>query len=271
MPPALPPDRGAVPAHGPGRSAAGVPAISAHRGGSDSGAAQTCAGYQQAVVAGADYIELDVRQTADGVLVACHRERLGRRGAVASSLAYRQLCDLAGYQVPRLDAAMALLAGRAAAHLDLKDAHCAVAAAGHALCVLGAGHVLATTRDPAVAAELGASYPALAVGVTVGGDLPETARFAARRVRYPAISRLDTILTAGAGWAIVHRRLARAGLLTECRSRGLRTMVWTVNSDRALASWLASPDVDALVTDRPGRAAAIRAQSKVGSGDGARR
>lgn len=248
MPAAVPPDPGAR------------PATSAHRGGSEQAAAGTYPAYRAALAAGADYIEVDVRRTADGVLVACHRERFGP-GRPTAVLSYGRLCRLAGFEVPRLDETMLLLAGRAGAHLDLKDPTCGDAAAGHALGVLGPARVLVTTRDQAAAAQLKASHPSLPVGVTIGGDLAETARFVARRARDPGLSRLDGVLAAGADWAVVHQRLARAGVLAQCRRRGLRTMVWTVNRDRALARWLACDDVDALVTDRPARAVAIRRYS----------
>jgi glycerophosphoryl diester phosphodiesterase len=234
-----------------------APAISAHRGGREYSAAGTYQAYRAALASGADYIEVDVRRTADGVLVACHREQFGPGRAVAA-LSYGRLCRVAGFEVPRLDETMLLLAGRAGAHLDLKDPACSGAAVRHALGVLGPGRVLVTTRDQAPAAELTASHPALQVGVTIGGDLPETARFVARRVRDRTVSRLDGVLAARAGWAVVHQRLARGGLLAACRNRGLRTLVWTVNRDRALARWLACADVDALVTDRPARAIALR-------------
>ena len=43
-------------------------AISAHRGGCESGPQETWAAYRGALEAGADYLEFDVRRTADGEL-----------------------------------------------------------------------------------------------------------------------------------------------------------------------------------------------------------
>ena len=59
----------------PGRG----PAISAHRGGSEHGPGGTYEAYQNALAIGADYVEFDVRQTRDGILVAMHAERASRR------------------------------------------------------------------------------------------------------------------------------------------------------------------------------------------------
>ena len=75
---------------------------------------------------------------------------------------------------------------------------------------------------------------------------------------------MDRVMASGADVAVVHHRLARTGVLAECRRRGIKTVVWTVNRDQALAGWLTTPSVDVLVTDRPARAIALRRVSREG-------
>jgi glycerophosphoryl diester phosphodiesterase len=230
------------------------PAISAHRGGSEGAPAGTYAAYRSALEAGAAYVEVDVRQTGDGRLVCYHRAR-SRWRTPASGLTYERLCRAAGYQVPLLTDVLPMLAGRASLHLDVKEASAAAAAAHHAASALGPDGVIVTTRDAATARALAHGRPDLRVALTVGGDLAESLGYALRRDR----SRLDAITAAGASWAALHYRVAGAGLAAQCRERGIGTLVWTVNSDRGLARWLASPHVDILVTDRPARALALAA------------
>ena len=103
----------------PGR----LPAISAHRGGSEHAPAGTYAAYESALAGGAEYLEFDVRRTADGELVAFHDARAGRRQAVAA-VTYAELCRLADYDVPTTSGLLQLLKGHAAAHIDLKDPDC---------------------------------------------------------------------------------------------------------------------------------------------------
>lgn len=238
------------------------PAISAHRGGSEGAPPGTYQAYREALSAGADYVEIDVRRAADGALVVSHPARLGPFRRRLDRLGYDRLCAVAGYEVPRVAEVLPLLAGRAGLHLDVQDAGSAVAAAELALDHLQPADIIATTRDPQVARELGHRFPVLGVGVTVGGDAAETVRFAARRALRPGPagsgpSRLDPVTAAGASWAALHHRQAEA-LARQCRERGIRTLVWTVSSDRALGHWLGCPAVDVLVTDRPGRAVALR-------------
>jgi len=236
-----------------------APAISAHRGGGETAPSGTYEAYRSALEAGAEYVEFDARRTLDGTLVAHHRARLGWGRAVAA-VSYAKLCELAGYEVPRLAELMKLLAGRVVGHLDLKETSCAEVIVRHAVEALGPAGVIVTTEEDAAAAMLKRRFPAVPVGLTIGGDVAETARFAVRRLRTRGLSRLDRVVASRADVAVVHHRLARTGVLAECRRRGVKTMVWTVNGDRALARWLASSCVDVLVTDRPARAIALRSR-----------
>jgi glycerophosphoryl diester phosphodiesterase len=206
---------------------------------------------------GAEFVEFDVRRTLDGTLVAFHQARLGWGRAVAA-VSYARLCDLAGYEVPQMAELTQLLAGRAVGHLDLKETSCANEIVRHAVEALGPAGVLVTTEEGAVAAALKRRFPAVPVGLTIGGDVAETAAFTVRRLRERGLSRLDSVISSRADVAVVHHRLAQTGVLAQCRQRGIKTMVWTVNGDQALAGWLASPCVDVLVTDRPARALALR-------------
>lgn len=241
------------------RPAISAHAISAHRGGSEHAPAGTLAAYQSALAGSADYLEFDVRRTADGELVAYHDARVRRRYAVAA-LSYAELCRLAGYEVPTTGSLLRLLAGEAAAHIDLKDPDCLAAILSQALSLVAPTSMIVTTGDQAVMRELRQRHPAVPAGLTISADLPETARYLARRARRAARSRLDAVLASGASWAVVHQRLARPDLLADCRRHGLATMVWTVNDDAVMSRLLASPDVDVVVTDRPGRAGALRRQ-----------
>ncbi len=260
-------------------------AISAHRGGSETAPEGTYDAYQAAIEAGADYLEFDVRRTADGELVAFHPARLrpargggdrggrdrggrdrggGDRGGrirAVGALSYAELCRMAGYLVPTTSGVLGLLAGRAGAHIDLKEPDCLAVIVSQARSVLTPERIVVTTRDQSAVAELGRRWPAVPAGLTIGGSLADTARYLAQRARLPVQSPVDAVVAAGAGWAVVNERLARAGALVECRRRGLATMVWTVNDDAALARWLGCPDVDVVVTDRPRRAAALRDSS----------
>jgi len=237
-------------------------AISAHRGGSETAAPGTYDAYRSALAAGADLLEFDVRRTADGELVAFHDAELGRgrRGRPVGSLRYADLCQLADYEVPKVAEILRLLSGRAGAHIDLKERDCLVAVTTKALELLKPERIVVTTGDEAAIRELRQRFPAVHAGLTISGDVAQTVRYLTRRARGRISSRVDAVTAVKADWAVVQERLAAAGALTECRSRGLATMVWTVNDDVALARWLSSSDVDVVITDRPRRALELRSR-----------
>jgi glycerophosphoryl diester phosphodiesterase len=234
-------------------------AISAHRGGSDSAPPGTYEAYRGALAIGADLLEFDVRRTADGQLVAFHDQRAGP-GRPVRTLNYAELCALAGYEVPTVVGVIRLLADRGSAHIDLKERDCLAAVAMEALSVLEPARMIVTTGDADAIMELRRRFPAVPCGLTIGGDLGQTARYLAERVRGRVRSRVDAVFAVKADWAVMHERLAEAGALAECRRRGLATMVWTVNDDTDLARWVSRSDVDVLVTDRPRRALELRSQ-----------
>jgi len=189
-----------------------VPAISAHRGGSENGSGGTYQAYLKAVTTGADYVEFDVRRTLDGTLVAWHDGRVGRvgRGRSVTAMSYSRLCEMAGREVPRIAEVMRLLAGRAAAHIDLKDAGCADAVVRLGLDLLGPAGMIVTTDDRVALAWVKRTFPDVPVGLTIGGGLARAARLSAPLLREPSWSRAALDGAVRADWVAIRQRLARA-------------------------------------------------------------
>lgn len=191
--------------------------------------------------------------------------RSGCSPAVCARLpawSYPELCDLAGYRVPRTADVLGLIAAAGAgAHIDLKDPAAADQVVAQALNVLDPAAIIVTSRDQYVLRYLRRQFPDVAAGRTIGGDVGELARYATRRAAGRLRTRLDDVTAAGATWAVLHLKAASSATLAQCRARGLATMVWTVNADDDLRRLLASPLVDVVVTDRPAAAARLRAEN----------
>ena len=73
--------------------------------------------YARAVESGAEYVELDVRRTADGEPAAFHDART-RQGEALSTIGYARLCELAGR--PRRLGRGELITNRPAAAVALR-------------------------------------------------------------------------------------------------------------------------------------------------------
>ena len=74
--------------------------------------AGTIEAYAGALETGAEYVEFDIRRTADGELAAFHDART-RQGEALAAVGYTRLCELAGDEAPPAADVMALIAGKA--------------------------------------------------------------------------------------------------------------------------------------------------------------
>lgn len=234
--------------------------ISAHAGHSPGTGNRTIATYQQAVAANADYVELDIRRTADAELVAFHEPRTSQ-GQSLSTLEYARLCDLAGYDVPKVADVLATIKGRAKGHLDLKETGDEDRLVRLALDILGAGEFIVTTLEDASVAAIRSCFPdveQVPVALSLGRGLAGVPRGARLSTLASELRPLPRVLACGANWVAVNHRLALAGVARQCRRHQVRVMVWTVNNEREIRYWLSGRRADVLVTDRPALAVAIR-------------
>ena len=153
---------------------------------------------------------------------------------------------------------MALIAGKATGHLDLKDTGGKERAVEMALDILGPGNFVVTTLEDESVAAIKARFPEVPAALSLGRDLKEVPR--SRR----AATRLSEL--ADGPPARLPRRLGggepppgAAGVLRQCHRAGIKTMIWTVDEDAEFKRWLADPRVTVLITNRPADAVALRA------------
>jgi glycerophosphoryl diester phosphodiesterase len=243
-----------------------ISAHDGHRGHGENGARQArgdaLQAYRDALTARADYVEFDIRRTADGALVAFHDPQ-ARPGQLVSQVGYVQLCDLAGYDVPKVADVLALIKGRAKGHLDLKETGGEDRLVRLALDILGPGEFIITSPDDASVAAIRSRFPAaeevpVALTLRAGRLTPGPGRKGAPPTRLSALRARSRLRECGADWVAVDHRLALAGLVRPGRPRNLKVMVWTVNNEWEMRYWLSRPHIGILVTDRPALAVALR-------------
>lgn len=215
--------------------------------------------YEQAAALGVDYVELDVRGTADGELVVHHDARAGQ--VEVADLGYEDLCAAAGYRVPKVGAVMELIAGRAMGHLDLKVAGGEREVVKLALDLLGEGGFVVTTLEDGSVAGIKREFPDVTVALSLGRDRAEFRWSSYVSIRVNELRPLRRARACGADWVAVHQRLAELNVLGVCARSGIPAMVWTVNDDIAMTRLLADERVSVLVTDRPRRALALRSST----------
>ncbi|MDQ6836704.1 MAG: glycerophosphodiester phosphodiesterase [Actinomycetota bacterium] len=219
------------------------PLVVAHRGAWGEAPQNSLQALEQAIQTGCEMVELDVRRTRDGCLVAVHDARV--RGTSVRAQDREQLqARLAPGQAPLLAEMVAAAAGRIALDVELK----APGYADQTLSALGAldadQYVVTSFSDRALA-EVRATAPRTRTGLLLGPG--RTPRRLEARVRQT-----------GARFLALHASVARAGLLAWATERAMPSYVWTVNDQRALRQWLADDRVAAVITDRPAAAVALR-------------
>jgi glycerophosphoryl diester phosphodiesterase len=230
-----------------------APAVSAH--GPRAGAIDA---YVHALETGAEYVEFDIRRTADGELAAFHDART-RQGEALAAISYGRLCEQAGYEVPRVADVMALIAGKAIGHLDLKDTGGEERVVELALDLLGPGRFVVTTLEDESVAAVKARYPGVPAALSLGRDLAGVPRTRWAATRYGELRPLRRLRACRADWVALNHQLAGAGVLAQCHRAGLQTMIWTVDEDAGIRRWLTDPRVTVLITNRPADAVALRA------------
>jgi glycerophosphoryl diester phosphodiesterase len=102
--------------------------------------------------------------------------------------------------------------------------------------------------------------PELRAGLLLGARTARAGAAGVSELVLPA-ARLQR---AGASFAAPHVALTRLGVLKQIAAIGLPSVVWTVNSPRALDALLDDERVEGIITDRPEVALALRA-SRVAS------
>jgi glycerophosphoryl diester phosphodiesterase len=214
--------------------------------------------YANALETGAEYVEFDIRRTADGELAAFHDARASR-GDPLAAISYSRLCEQAGYPVPRVADVMAAIAGKATGHLDLKDTGGEDKVVEMALDILGPGNFVVTTLEDQSVAAIKARFPSVPVALSLGRDLDEVPRSRRATTRLSELRPMRRLRACRADWVAVHRRLAAAGVLAQCHRAGIKAMVWTVDEDAEMRRWLADQRVTVLITNRPADAVALRA------------
>ncbi len=232
-------------------------AITAHRAGSTHAPENTLAALERAVAAGADVVEIDVQETADGEVVLLHDTDLRRVAGVARFVWQMRLAELRGLdvgswfapefrgeRVPTLREFALAARGRVRLNVELKDN-----GRGEDL----VGRVVAVLRETGVDGQ--AAVSSLDMGL-----LRQT------RALDPAI-KVGLILATGIGdlrgvdvdFVALARRLATPAVLRRLTAGGREVHVWSLEDEAALTQAMLE-GAGNVITGDPPLAAGVRAR-----------
>jgi glycerophosphoryl diester phosphodiesterase len=228
--------------------------IMAHRGASSAAPENTLAAVERAIADGADFVEIDVQETADGEVVVIHDSDLMKIGGTNLKIwdaTYEQLQgidvgswfapEFANERVPKLEQVLEICKDKAGVNIELKYyGHDERLEERVVDIVERAGMeskiVVMSLKYEAVQ-KMRQLRPEWTIGLltaTAVGDL----------------TRLD------AGFLAVHTGLARPNFIRAAHRSGKDVYVWTVN-DPVQMSVMMTKQVDGLITDEPALARTV--------------
>jgi glycerophosphoryl diester phosphodiesterase len=212
--------------------------IFGHRGSPTRFPENTPASFDEALRAGADGFETDLRLLSDRTAVLYHDDELA--GDTIESLSTAELSER-GAVIQRL-ADLEAYAQRATLVLEVKRSKWEDVLLEH---ITGWPDIIVASFDHSVIAELHRRAVSLALGITVYGYIIDIADYAARL---------------GATWCFPAYRYVDAEMVASLHERGIRVVPWTSNRAR---EWerLRSAGCDGVITDVPHEAVAWRAQT----------
>lgn len=222
--------------------------VFAHRGASDVAPENSLAAFRRAAVEHTDFVELDVQESADGVVVVAHDSDLMKVARVplkiwASTAAQLRAVDIGSYfapaysdqRVPTLEEALAVCKGIAHVDIELKDyGHDQQLEERVIALVEAAGmqdQIVTMSLTRAKVAKMKRLRPTWTSGLLIAKA-------------FGNVSRLPVDFLA------VESSMAGRALIRAAHAAGKPVYVWTVNDAQRMIR-LMGLGVDGLITDRP--------------------
>jgi glycerophosphoryl diester phosphodiesterase len=223
------------------------PLIIGHRGASAVAAENTMAAFREAIEAGAEGIEFDVRLTRDGVPVIIHDNSLYRTARLPHRIA-----DLTLSELERVDPSVPSLAqlftlfesNNLGLYLEMK----CDSPSEHLPLAKACQQLIADYRFKDRVMVECFDLSALQVLKSVDSEIKTVALF--HQSLWPEQSVIEKALAIEASALALHHRIAREPLVQKAKDAGLHVAVWTVD-DPAWVDRARATGIDALITNDP--------------------
>ena len=198
----------------------------------------TIPSFEKALELGADGVELDVRQTADGQLAVIHGLVVGPHSVQGST--YQKIRKLKkGFEVPLLEDVLKIFGKKTFLDIELKTPGFEEQAVDLIREHADPAKVLVTAFYPEALSKVKGLFPEIRLGYIYNRTQDEESRH-----NCP----VDVV--------IPQFRLASRELIEEVHEEGLTVIPWTVNEDREITRLLGL-GVDGFITDYPEKVVAL--------------
>jgi glycerophosphoryl diester phosphodiesterase len=231
--------------------------VMAHRGASAAAPENTLAAIRQAIDSGAQWVEIDVQETADGQVVVVHDSDLKKIGGSAltvagSTLEQLQQVDIGSWfgpefadqRIPTLDEVLRLCKGRIGVNIELK---------------YYGKQVRLEERVAEIVERTGMTDQVVFMSLSYEGI--QTLRRLRPEWKVGLLSSLavGNLADLDLDFLALNGRAGSRHLIRAAHKRGKEVFVWTVNDPVTMASMIGR-GADALITDEPALAVSVLAQ-----------
>ncbi len=234
------------------------PLIDAHRGECGISGLPAAERYRRAIAMGVDFVEVDIRRSADGEFFSYHDD-LSPSGRALRDLTSSAVGTELGAEVLKVGDLMRMLDGKVGMHVDVKEEgyEADVVRFIHEGCPPGSQVVF--TSGEASVRTIKAVFPNVRAGLSLGNELEGASPWRYAQVRWGRRYPRRRLERSGADFTAVERRVARLRVLDYCAGVGMPAWVWTVNREEEIEQFMRDPRVAVLITDRPDVALRYRA------------
>ena len=202
------------------------PLVVAHRGlakrGEDENTLTACA---FALGLGADFIELDIRETSDGELICYHDSEIKDRKV--EEMTYTEVIYFSGRMVPKLDEIMHLCKDKVGLDIEIKEKGCEKKVIDTVKKSFGLDKVVFTSFKDEVVKEIKELEPKSRAGLILGLENPSnliTTRFTELFPRHRLVS-------CNADFVAPNYQLLRLNFVNRMKNAGFPVWAWTVNGE----------------------------------------
>ncbi|HXC78015.1 MAG TPA: glycerophosphodiester phosphodiesterase [Candidatus Acidoferrum sp.] len=233
------------------------PLISAHRGSCGIEGLAAADRYDRAIALGVDYVELDVRRSADGLFINYH-DGVTPSGRTTKRLAYSDLKAELGDELLTLAELLEVVAGRVGLHVDLKEPGDEAGVVRLLLAHKTGARFVVTTGEVESIRAIKEMYPEVQAGLTLGTDMKDARVWATMTERLAELFPGPRLKRSNADFVAAHQQLARLRLIRYSQRKRLPVWVWTVDETQEIERFMRDPRVATLVTNRPDVALGFR-------------
>ena len=224
--------------------------ITAHRGDSSHEHENTVAAFESAIKSGADAIELDLRRTADGVIVVHHDSSIAKLGEsirIMNLPEAQATARVAGFELPTFEEVLKLCRGRVVADIELKEGgYESEVLDTTARLLTSDGYVFRSFAD-SVVARLKQLSPETEAGLIIGSRIAKIK--GGFRSFVPLARRLKHC---NADFVSPHWKLVNRRFISKMRKLDCPVVPWTVDNEMQAVKF-GRIGVSGIVTNDPGK------------------